>query len=202
MHTLRNAIKTTALLAVLGGLLVVVGGLFGRGGALIGLGLGLVASPTLIAAQSSVGWTERAVVTGTNLFTGAAGVDGVVHLDGGGVLAIADRLGPGPVFATVHPRAVALHRHRPEGSARNAWPGRISSIEPVGDRIRIGIDANPSIVAEITTTATRDLGLAEATEVWVAVKATEIGAGSGAGVSQPHSAGSEMVGRATLGWLV
>jgi len=129
-------------------------------------------TPAQITARPRTRWVAE--LTGTNLFTGAAGVDGVVHLDGGGVLAIADRLGPGPVFATVHPRAVALHRHRPEGSARNAWPGRISSIEPVGDRIRIGIDANPSIVAEITTTATRDLGLAEATEVWVAVKATEI----------------------------
>ena len=30
----------------------------------VGLGMGLVASPTLIAAQSSVGWAERGVVTG------------------------------------------------------------------------------------------------------------------------------------------
>ena len=34
----------------------------------IGAGLGLVASPTLIAAQSTVGWAERGVVTGNNLF--------------------------------------------------------------------------------------------------------------------------------------
>ena len=39
----------------------------------IGLGLGLVASPTLIAAQSSVGWDERGVVTGTNLFARSMG---------------------------------------------------------------------------------------------------------------------------------
>jgi EmrB/QacA subfamily drug resistance transporter len=35
---------------------------------IIGLGMGLVAVPTLIAAQSSVGWEERGVVTGANLF--------------------------------------------------------------------------------------------------------------------------------------
>jgi EmrB/QacA subfamily drug resistance transporter len=34
----------------------------------IGIGMGLVAVPTLIAAQSSVGWEERGVVTGANLF--------------------------------------------------------------------------------------------------------------------------------------
>jgi MFS family permease len=33
-----------------------------------GGGFGLVASPTLIAAQASAGWTERGVVTGNNLF--------------------------------------------------------------------------------------------------------------------------------------
>ncbi|MDQ6754870.1 MAG: MFS transporter [Actinomycetota bacterium] len=39
----------------------------------IGLGLGLVATPTLIAAQSSVEWNERGVVTGTNLFARSIG---------------------------------------------------------------------------------------------------------------------------------
>jgi EmrB/QacA subfamily drug resistance transporter len=40
---------------------------------LTGLGLGLVATPTLIAAQTSVEWNERGVVTGTNLFARAVG---------------------------------------------------------------------------------------------------------------------------------
>jgi EmrB/QacA subfamily drug resistance transporter len=39
----------------------------------VGLGMGLTASPTLIAAQSSVGWSERGVVTGTNLFCRSTG---------------------------------------------------------------------------------------------------------------------------------
>lgn len=42
MHSLKNTLKTTVLLAGLGGVLVVVGGLFGRGGAVIGLVLGLL----------------------------------------------------------------------------------------------------------------------------------------------------------------
>jgi EmrB/QacA subfamily drug resistance transporter len=40
---------------------------------IIGLGLGLVATPSLIAAQSSVPWNERGVVTGTNLFARSIG---------------------------------------------------------------------------------------------------------------------------------
>jgi EmrB/QacA subfamily drug resistance transporter len=39
----------------------------------IGLGMGLVATPSLIAAQASVEWNERGVVTGTNLFSRSIG---------------------------------------------------------------------------------------------------------------------------------
>ena len=39
----------------------------------VGLGLGLIASPTLVAAQSSVGWETRGVVTGTNIFSRSVG---------------------------------------------------------------------------------------------------------------------------------
>jgi MFS family permease len=39
----------------------------------VGLGLGLVATPSLIAAQSSVPWNERGVVTGTNMFARSIG---------------------------------------------------------------------------------------------------------------------------------
>jgi EmrB/QacA subfamily drug resistance transporter len=41
---------------------------------LIGAGMGLVASPTLIAAQATVGWSERGVVTGNNLFSRSMGM--------------------------------------------------------------------------------------------------------------------------------
>jgi EmrB/QacA subfamily drug resistance transporter len=39
----------------------------------IGAGLGFVAAPSLIAAQSSVGWGERGVVTGANMFARSMG---------------------------------------------------------------------------------------------------------------------------------
>jgi EmrB/QacA subfamily drug resistance transporter len=39
----------------------------------IGLGMGLTAPPTLVAAQSSVGWGERGVVTSNNLFLRSLG---------------------------------------------------------------------------------------------------------------------------------
>lgn len=39
----------------------------------IGAGMGLTASPTLIAAQSSVAWAQRGAVTGTNVFSRSLG---------------------------------------------------------------------------------------------------------------------------------
>ncbi|WP_324643381.1 MFS transporter [Pseudarthrobacter sp. LT1] len=39
----------------------------------VGLGLGLLATPTLISAQSSVPWQERGVVTSTNMFARSIG---------------------------------------------------------------------------------------------------------------------------------
>jgi EmrB/QacA subfamily drug resistance transporter len=40
---------------------------------IIGLGMGLTGSPTLIAAQSSVGWGDRGVVTANNIFLRSVG---------------------------------------------------------------------------------------------------------------------------------
>jgi MFS family permease len=39
----------------------------------VGAGMGMVAAPTLIAAQSTVEWDERGVVTGTNMFSRSIG---------------------------------------------------------------------------------------------------------------------------------
>ena len=39
----------------------------------IGAGMGLLAVPTLIAAQSSVDWDERGMVTGNNMFARSLG---------------------------------------------------------------------------------------------------------------------------------
>ena len=129
-------------------------------------------TPAEITARPRSRWVAELV--GTNLYSGAAGADGVVVLVGGGRLVVADTRLAGPVLAVVPPRAVSLHRDRPDGSPRNSWPGRVATIEPVGDRLRIRVDGGLPVIAEVTAGAVRELGIGEATEVWVAVKATEI----------------------------
>jgi len=129
-------------------------------------------SPAELTRRPRTPWVADLV--GTNLFAGEADAAGTVTLSGGGAVVTADHDHRGPVLVTVHPRAVAIHRSRPEGSARNAWPGRIRSLEPVGDRVRAQIEGAPWVVAEVTPGAVADIELVEGAEVWVAVKATEV----------------------------
>jgi molybdate transport system ATP-binding protein len=111
-------------------------------------------------------------LVGVNLLRGTA-TAGQVAVSGGALLQSADGA-EGEVFAVIHPRAVALHRARPEGSPRNVWRGRASALDFQGDRVRVGIEGEMPIVAEVTPAAVRELDLAEGGEVWVSVKATEI----------------------------
>jgi len=131
-----------------------------------------IGTPGDITARPRTPWV--AALAGTNLYTGTAARQGGMALDGGGHFLLADTVDPGPVFAAIHPRAVTIHGTRPQGSARNTWTGRITAVEPVGDRLRVQIDGTPPIVAEVTAGAVRETGLTENTMVWVAVKAAEI----------------------------
>jgi molybdate transport system ATP-binding protein len=127
-------------------------------------------SPAAVTQQPRSRYVADLV--GVNLFRGSA-TAGQVALPGGASLQSADR-SDGEVFVTIHPRAVALHRVRPEGSPRNVWRGRAAALDFQGDRVRVGIDGEMPIIAEVTPAAVTDLDLAEGGAVWVSVKATEI----------------------------
>jgi molybdate transport system ATP-binding protein len=115
-----------------------------------------------------------ASLVGLNLYHGHAR-DGHVRLDDGGELTNAEPTINGPIYLALRPSAVALHRERPgRGSPRNTWPGRITGLETIADRVRIAITGEPDILADITPDAVADLNLAPGTEVWVSVKASEL----------------------------
>ena len=111
-------------------------------------------------------------LVGTNLFRGTS--DGTrLTLRDGGELVVA----PGPrgdVFASVHPRTVALYATRPAGTPRNVWPATVRAIEPAGDAMRVRVDGAPGIIAHVTPAAVAALALAPGTPVWVGLKASEI----------------------------
>ncbi len=112
-------------------------------------------------------------LVGVNLLRGEAG-NGSVKLASGQVVAAAGAE-LGDVFVVVHPRAVSVHRTHPEGSPRNVWSGRASSIELMGNRVRVRIDAAIPLVAEVTPAALKELNLVEGGEVWLSFKATDVG---------------------------
>jgi molybdate transport system ATP-binding protein len=111
-------------------------------------------------------------LVGVNLLRGRAR-QGVVELEIGGRLVTAGTA-DGEVFAVVAPRSVSLWRSQPDGSPRNVWRGRATGVDLQGDRVRVRVEGRPSLVAEVTPAAMVDLGLAEGTEIWVSVKATEV----------------------------
>ena len=111
-------------------------------------------------------------LVGVNLFRGRAS-ENVITIDGGGSMT-ATGAADGEVFAVVHPRTVALYRTRPDGTPRNVWEGRAVDLDFEGDRVRVRLAGSPSIVAEVTPAAVRELNLDRGDPVWVAVKATEV----------------------------
>ncbi|HLU31802.1 MAG TPA: ABC transporter ATP-binding protein [Acidimicrobiia bacterium] len=112
-------------------------------------------------------------LAGANLIAGTAGAGQVVA--GDHTLRIADDQVEGPVLVTIHPTAVSIHAHRPEGSPRNTWLTPIERVELLGPRVRLRTGSPLPLTVELTESARAELALTEGREVWVAIKATEIG---------------------------
>jgi molybdate transport system ATP-binding protein len=120
--------------------------------------------------------TYVAKLVGVNLYRGTART-GVVQLDGGGVLAASDAP-DGPVFVAVRPSAFTVHDAVPHGSsARIVWSGTLRTLAPLGDRVRLTVDAatDPRVVlVDVTPAAVADLHLAPGAAVWLTAKATDV----------------------------
>jgi molybdate transport system ATP-binding protein len=113
-------------------------------------------------------------LVGINLLRGVL-VDGALELASGDRVAVADDgTAQGAVTATVHPRAITLHRERPTGSARNTWETTIDDLDDEGERVRVRVGAPVPLAAEITPSARAELGLQQGAKVWISFKATEV----------------------------
>lgn len=116
--------------------------------------------------------TYVAEFAGKNLIHGVA-ANGVVST-GEVRLAVADRAASGPVIATIDPRAISLHNAPPEGSPRNSWLTTTTEIEDTGGRCRVLVGDPLPMIVEITAESVSALGLSSGSQVWIALKATEI----------------------------
>jgi molybdate transport system ATP-binding protein len=131
-------------------------------------------SPSEVARRPRTDYIARLV--GLNLLAGR-GQGHRVLLPSGGAVELAESCS-GEVHVAFRPAAVSLFVRRPDGSPRNLWAGRIAALEPHGEGVRVEIgevpDRSTSILAEITPSAVADLELRPGSEVWAAVKASDI----------------------------
>ncbi|QWC86960.1 ABC transporter ATP-binding protein [Nocardioidaceae bacterium] len=132
-----------------------------------------VGSPHEVATRPRTPHVARLV--GLNVMRGVA--EGtVVRLEGGGEVATATPA-RGPSIVAFAAASVALSPAEPVGSSvRNRWPGRVRGLTAQEARVRVVVDLEglaTTVVADVTTAAAADLGLAPGTPVWASVKATE-----------------------------
>jgi molybdate transport system ATP-binding protein len=123
-----------------------------------------------ITARPQTEYVARLV--GLNLYRGEAEGHTVV-LGAGFQLTVSERC-HGPVFVAFRPSAVALHRHAPEGSPRNAWHATVIGIQHHGDNLRVELDGPLRAAADVTPDAAVQLQLQRGEQVWATVKAAEI----------------------------
>ena len=111
---------------------------------------------------------------GVNWLRGVAHADTIALATGGTI--IVPEAPTGDVFVVIHPRAVALHRQRPDGSPRNVLRGTIVGSDDEGTRVRVRIAVPFPLVAEVTRAAAAELEVLRGGDVWATVKATDISA--------------------------
>ncbi|KAA1378192.1 sulfate/molybdate ABC transporter ATP-binding protein [Aeromicrobium fastidiosum] len=118
--------------------------------------------------------TFGAGIAGLNLARGPV-ENSAVRTSGGLLVAglHGDRVVPEgtAAVAVFSPGAVSVHRERPGGSPRNVYPAVVRELEPRGSQVRIRTD---EIAADVTVPVVAELDLAPGTEVFLAVKASEV----------------------------
>jgi molybdate transport system ATP-binding protein len=147
--------------------------------------------PAQVARQPATDYVAKLV--GLNLYAGHA--DGaVVKLADGGTFVIPDRGQHGDVLVSVRPSAVAVSQRPPQASSpRNVWPARVAGLTLLADRVRLDLEGNPAALADVTPAAVAELSLEPGSQVWLAVKATDLEVYfrdplSGAGTREPGPA--------------
>jgi molybdate transport system ATP-binding protein len=131
------------------------------------------------------------VAAGGRVVAGERAFVGTATGDGGGAASRAARAQPmrdapsaGPrtspadgvrAAAVFRPSSVIVATAKPEGtSLRNIWRDRVAAIEPSPGGVRLRF-AEPALVADVTAAALAELGLGVGDDVWLAVKASEVG---------------------------
>lgn len=113
-------------------------------------------------------------IAGLNLARGLADDGGVVTASGLRIAGLPHgvQVGTGAAAVAVfRPSAVSVHREPPGGSPRNVVRAFVRELEPHGAQVRVQTD---EISADVTAPVVAELDLMPGTEVFLAVKASEV----------------------------
>ena len=128
--------------------------------------------PADVARRPATEYVARLV--GLNLWSGRR--DGnVVRLEQGGSIVTPGGPMGNDVLVSVRPASIGVHREEPhDTSARNVWPGRISGMTLLTDRVRLTVDGSPTAMVDVTPMAVAELSLGAGRPVWLSLKATDV----------------------------
>lgn len=135
--------------------------------------------PAAVARRPATQYVARLV--GLNLYHGTLDTSGHITLDGntGTLVAThpvpADGPSAGRVLVAIRPTAIAVHTTQPDHfSPRNVWPGTVTGLELLTDRVRAQVAGTPSALVDLTPDAVAELDLVEGSQVWLSAKATDL----------------------------
>ncbi len=131
-----------------------------------------VGTPVEVSRRPRTDYVARLV--GLSLLSGTARGRSVM-LDGGAAVQVAEPV-TGPVFVAIRPGSVGLYRARPDGSPRNVWPVTVAGVTPYGETLRIDLDGEVPLTADVTPEAAAELDLVVGALAWASVKASEVAA--------------------------
>jgi molybdate transport system ATP-binding protein len=146
--------------------------------ALLGDRVGVLDHGRLVQLGSPAELSARPASAFVADFTGAVVLTGVatpgdptaVALDGGGTIYSTDPA-EGPVAASLYPWEIVLSTQATPSSAQNHLTVEVVSVTEIGGRARVALRAGQPLVAEVTVTAVRELGLAPGTRIVATWKA-------------------------------
>ena len=127
-------------------------------------------TPSEVAQRPATDHVARLV--GLNVLRGTSSGTTIRLTDGSTLVSTSPARGE--VRACFSPSAVTLTLAEPSGSARNRWPGTVTSLAPHGPAVRVHVRAAGGLIADVTPASAAQLGLAPGVAVWTTVKATEI----------------------------
>jgi molybdate transport system ATP-binding protein len=127
-------------------------------------------TPADVAARPKSAYVAHLV--GVNLLEGDAN-GGEINLAGGSRLVTAASAS-GRVLAAIAPASVAVSRQAPDDGTINAWPGQITTVDLLGDRVRVKIDGPPELTAEVAPSAVEELQLDDGGQLWATVNPSDV----------------------------